>query len=71
MVSSWKDPTEELPKMNSEVLIKCKGWDPKIASYITNPHCECGIWVIYDSRNIARLVNAPIELWTEIPKIKG
>lgn len=84
-MSQWQSIDKSLPAFGSEVLIKCKGWSPTIATYIANPHCQfsdhihayedgrcvmcCGIWMLFDYKKMGRVVNAPIEAWCHIPEL--
>ena len=39
-MNQWHSIDESLPTFGTEVLLKCKGWAPTIATYIANPHCQ-------------------------------
>lgn len=76
-MSQWTSIDDELPEFGREVLIKCKGWKPTLATYISNPHCQfrqddiscCGIWMTFDYKNQGRVVAAKIQAWCEVPEV--
>ncbi len=71
----WHSVKEKLPTTMEPYLIKCRGYQPRIANYIENPNCLCKdpcckIWVVHDSKYVARLINGIVTHWAEIPNYR-
>jgi hypothetical protein len=70
----WHKFEDKRPTTSDPVVVRCKGYAPTIASYIENPSCNCGtsccrVWVKYDGKYVARLLNSTVDIWAELPPL--